>query len=96
VNQVEQLPDRSPHAAECRRHRRRGAALQRLKNAPSALLCRNVNLVYLVAIGAVAAATRVAGGNFRWRDAPQGWQRALRQLTVVLISDWGRLGLARV
>jgi MinD-like ATPase involved in chromosome partitioning or flagellar assembly len=43
----------------------------------------------------VPAATRLAGGSFHWRDAPAGWQLALRQLAVVLVSDWKRLGLAQ-
>jgi MinD-like ATPase involved in chromosome partitioning or flagellar assembly len=43
----------------------------------------------------VPAASRVAGGNFHWRDAPAGWQQALRELAVVLVSDWARLGLSR-
>jgi MinD-like ATPase involved in chromosome partitioning or flagellar assembly len=43
----------------------------------------------------VPAATRLAGGSFHWRDAPPGWQLALRQLGVVLVSDWKRLGLAQ-
>jgi MinD-like ATPase involved in chromosome partitioning or flagellar assembly len=42
----------------------------------------------------VAAATRLAGGNFHWRDAPANWQRALRRLAAVLVSDWERLGLS--
>lgn len=43
----------------------------------------------------ITAATRLAGGNFHWRDAPASWQRAVRQLAVVLVSDWARLGLSR-
>jgi MinD-like ATPase involved in chromosome partitioning or flagellar assembly len=43
----------------------------------------------------VPAATRLAGGGFHWRDAPDGWQLAVRQLAVVLVSDWQRLGLAQ-
>jgi MinD-like ATPase involved in chromosome partitioning or flagellar assembly len=43
----------------------------------------------------VTAATRLAGGNFDWRDAPSTWQLAVRQLAVVLVSDWPRLGLAQ-
>lgn len=42
----------------------------------------------------VPAATRLAGGSFHWRDAPPSWQKALRQLAVVLVSDWARLGLS--
>jgi MinD-like ATPase involved in chromosome partitioning or flagellar assembly len=43
----------------------------------------------------VTAATRLAGGNFDWRDAPGSWQLAVRQLAVVLVSDWRRLGIAQ-
>lgn len=43
----------------------------------------------------VTAATRLAGGNFDWRDAPASWQLAVRQLAVVLVSDWRRLGMAQ-
>jgi MinD-like ATPase involved in chromosome partitioning or flagellar assembly len=43
----------------------------------------------------ITAATRLAGGNFDWRDAPEDWQLAVRQLAVVLVSDWRRLGLAQ-
>jgi MinD-like ATPase involved in chromosome partitioning or flagellar assembly len=43
----------------------------------------------------VPAATRLAGGGFDWRDAPSGWQLAVRQLAVVLVADWRRLGLAQ-
>ena len=43
----------------------------------------------------VTAATRLAGGNFDWRDAPGSWQLAVRQLAVVLVSDWRRLGMAQ-
>jgi MinD-like ATPase involved in chromosome partitioning or flagellar assembly len=42
----------------------------------------------------LAAATRLAGGNFHWRDAPASWQLAVRKLAVVLVSDWARLGLS--
>jgi MinD-like ATPase involved in chromosome partitioning or flagellar assembly len=42
----------------------------------------------------VGAATRLAGGNFHWRDAPASWQRAVRELAVALVSDWARLGLS--
>jgi MinD-like ATPase involved in chromosome partitioning or flagellar assembly len=41
-----------------------------------------------------SAATRVAAGDFGWRDAPPAWQRSLRELAVVLQADWPRLGLA--
>jgi MinD-like ATPase involved in chromosome partitioning or flagellar assembly len=43
----------------------------------------------------VVAASRLAGGSFDWRDGPATWQLALRQLAIVLVSDWRRLGLAR-
>jgi MinD-like ATPase involved in chromosome partitioning or flagellar assembly len=43
----------------------------------------------------VPAASRLAGGGFDWRDAPAAWQLAVRQLAVVLVSDWRRLGLAQ-
>jgi len=42
----------------------------------------------------MTAAARLAGASFDWRDAPGSWQLALRQLAVVLVSDWQRLGLA--
>jgi MinD-like ATPase involved in chromosome partitioning or flagellar assembly len=43
----------------------------------------------------VPAATKLAGGSFDWRDAPAAWQLAVRQLAVVLVADWRRLGLAQ-
>jgi MinD-like ATPase involved in chromosome partitioning or flagellar assembly len=43
----------------------------------------------------VPAATRLASGNFHWRDAPASWQQAVRRLAVVLAADWARLGLSR-
>jgi MinD-like ATPase involved in chromosome partitioning or flagellar assembly len=43
----------------------------------------------------VPAASRLASGNFHWRDAPTSWQQALRELAVVLVSDWARLRLSR-
>jgi hypothetical protein len=43
---------------------------------------------------APSAAVTVAEGSFGWRDAPGSWQRSLRELAVVLASDWPRLGLA--
>lgn len=43
----------------------------------------------------MVAASRLAAGSFDWRDGPPTWQLALRQLAVVLVSDWRRLGLAR-
>jgi hypothetical protein len=42
----------------------------------------------------VPAATKLAG-SFDWPDAPGGSQIALRQLPVVLVADWRRLGLAQ-
>jgi MinD-like ATPase involved in chromosome partitioning or flagellar assembly len=39
------------------------------------------------------AASRVAGGNFTWEEAPDAWRRAVRELAVLLASDWPRLGL---
>jgi MinD-like ATPase involved in chromosome partitioning or flagellar assembly len=41
-----------------------------------------------------AAATRVAAGDFSWRDAPPEWRRSVSELGVVLAADWPRLGLA--
>ena len=41
------------------------------------------------------AAARVAGGTFAWDEAPGTWARQVRELAVVLQSDWERLGLAR-
>jgi MinD-like ATPase involved in chromosome partitioning or flagellar assembly len=43
----------------------------------------------------MVAASRLAAGSFDWRDGPTTWQVALRQLAIVLVSDWRRLGLAR-
>jgi MinD-like ATPase involved in chromosome partitioning or flagellar assembly len=43
----------------------------------------------------MVAASRLAAGSFDWRDGPSTWQLALRQLAIVLVSDWRRLGLAR-
>jgi MinD-like ATPase involved in chromosome partitioning or flagellar assembly len=43
----------------------------------------------------MVAASRLAAGSFDWRDGPPTWQLALRQLAIVLVSDWRRLGLAR-
>jgi MinD-like ATPase involved in chromosome partitioning or flagellar assembly len=42
-----------------------------------------------------AAAARVAAGQFSWDEAPAGWARQLRELAVVLQSDWPALGLAQ-
>jgi MinD-like ATPase involved in chromosome partitioning or flagellar assembly len=40
------------------------------------------------------AAQRVAAGDFAWTDAPETWQRSLRELAVALEADWPALGLA--
>ena len=42
----------------------------------------------------LAAATRLASGEFAWRDAPPSWRRSLGELAVVLAADWPRLGIA--
>lgn len=48
----------------------------------------------LVTIGSdLDAASRVAGGDFTWEEAPPAWRRAVRELAVLLASDWSRLGL---
>jgi MinD-like ATPase involved in chromosome partitioning or flagellar assembly len=48
----------------------------------------------LVTVGSdLNAASRVAGGDFTWEEAPDAWRRAVRELAVVLASDWPRLGL---
>lgn len=39
------------------------------------------------------AASKLAVGDFDWRDAPKSWQTACAELVVSLISDWPRLGL---
>jgi MinD-like ATPase involved in chromosome partitioning or flagellar assembly len=39
------------------------------------------------------AAARVAAGSFGWDDAPESWARQLRELAVVMQSDWRDLGL---
>ena len=41
------------------------------------------------------AAARVAEGSFTWQDAPASWQASIRELAVVLASDWERLGIAK-
>jgi MinD-like ATPase involved in chromosome partitioning or flagellar assembly len=38
-------------------------------------------------------ATRIAGGDFTWDDAPDSWKRSVRELAVVLQADWRDLGL---
>jgi MinD-like ATPase involved in chromosome partitioning or flagellar assembly len=39
------------------------------------------------------AAARVAAGDFAWDDAPRTWARQVRELAVVLQSEWPALGL---
>jgi MinD-like ATPase involved in chromosome partitioning or flagellar assembly len=39
------------------------------------------------------AAGRLSGGSFDWRDAPEPWQRACRELAVVITSAWPELGV---
>ncbi len=41
------------------------------------------------------AATGIAAGDFGWTDAPESWQRSVRELAVVLEADWPALGLSR-
>jgi MinD-like ATPase involved in chromosome partitioning or flagellar assembly len=41
------------------------------------------------------AAQRVAAGDFNWQDAPETWQRSVRELAVALGADWPALGLAQ-
>jgi MinD-like ATPase involved in chromosome partitioning or flagellar assembly len=49
----------------------------------------------MVTVGAdPQQAALVAAGEFSWRDADGAWARAVRELAVVLASDWRRLGLA--
>ena len=38
-------------------------------------------------------ASRVASGEFSWTEPAPGWDRAVRELAVVLTADWERLGL---
>jgi hypothetical protein len=40
------------------------------------------------------AAQRVAAGDFAWQDAPDTWQRSLRELAIALETDRPALGLA--
>ena len=42
----------------------------------------------------VAFVTGVHPGDFSWPDAPESWQRSLRELAVTLEADWPALGLA--
>jgi MinD-like ATPase involved in chromosome partitioning or flagellar assembly len=39
------------------------------------------------------AAARLAAARFDWREAPPSWRRAIRELSVQLVSDWPALGL---
>jgi len=39
------------------------------------------------------AAGRLSGGSFDWRDAPEPWQRACRELAVIITSAWTELGV---
>src|SRR3954447_20656838 len=41
------------------------------------------------------AAARVAAGDYGWDDAPDGWARQIRELAVVMQSDWRDLGLTQ-
>jgi MinD-like ATPase involved in chromosome partitioning or flagellar assembly len=40
------------------------------------------------------AASRLAAGDFSWDDAPDGWQRSVRELAVMMVADWPELGIA--
>lgn len=40
------------------------------------------------------AASRLTGAQFSWRDAPESWQRAGRELAALLAVQWEGLGLA--
>jgi MinD-like ATPase involved in chromosome partitioning or flagellar assembly len=40
------------------------------------------------------AASRLAGGEFDWRDAPKAWHIAIRELAATLLWDWRELELA--
>lgn len=39
------------------------------------------------------AAALLSAGSFDWRDAPEPWKRACRELAVVITSAWPELGL---
>jgi hypothetical protein len=41
-----------------------------------------------------AAASRLAAGDFTWDEAPKGWDRSVRELAAVMVTDWPDLGLA--
>jgi MinD-like ATPase involved in chromosome partitioning or flagellar assembly len=41
----------------------------------------------------VEAAGHLSAGRFDWRDAPESWKRAARELAVALIADWPALNL---
>jgi hypothetical protein len=34
----------------------------------------------------------VSRGEFNWRDAPDNWQVAFRELAAILATDWAILG----
>ena len=38
-------------------------------------------------------AARLAAARFDWREAPERWQRSIRELAVQLVSEWPALGL---
>ena len=40
------------------------------------------------------AASALAVGEFSWEGAPAAWDRSLRELATVLVTDWPELGLA--
>jgi MinD-like ATPase involved in chromosome partitioning or flagellar assembly len=40
------------------------------------------------------SASALAAGDWSWDDAPDGWNRSLRELAVVMVADWPGLGLA--
>jgi MinD-like ATPase involved in chromosome partitioning or flagellar assembly len=42
------------------------------------------------------AAQRVAAGDFAWLDAPEAWQRSVRELAVAIEADWPALGLSHI
>jgi hypothetical protein len=39
-------------------------------------------------------ASALAAGDWSWDDAPDSWNRSLRELAVVMVADWPGLGLA--
>ena len=40
------------------------------------------------------SASALNAGDFTWEDAPDPWQRAVRELAVLLVADWPGLGLS--